>query len=474
MKPSRESIINVRDHGAVGDGRRDDTSAIQQALDSGAAQVLIPPGDYLISNALRPHSQQTVEIRGNLRLADAVIRPLADDIAPGDQKLRVASAGDFRVGQWVTVCDDHRPTQGGGRKTRRQSAECAPIAAIKDDWLVFERPFRHRYLAAANGLVGTQPSVILLQDVHHVRLCGDGSIDANKTGQFNVAPGILGDTWEETRAGCAIAGWADPDGLDQITIEGLTLTNAVLHNLCLHGAVNCTIRDCTISHARDKNLILKLSHDCLIQGNSCCHSEFEDGIIFHQHTGNWNHRVIGNLCTDNARNGLHVGEGEHHLTLADNVCLRNGLNLSLHGEHCTSTGDTAIDGCNRLFPYDRRPNVLVVGEHNRVSYLTALGTPAHGVVLAGLDNHLAGGFVGNLRAVDGIEPGAGILIGASRRVCLGGNDPPRGVSVSGIHVLGCPSGIRICPEADAVDLCDNFLGGTNQPLEPEAEADPDT
>ena len=45
-------ITNVRQHGAVGDGQHDDTAAIQAALDSGAAAVLIPAGTYLTSAAL--------------------------------------------------------------------------------------------------------------------------------------------------------------------------------------------------------------------------------------------------------------------------------------------------------------------------------------------------------------------------------------------------------------------------------------
>ena len=43
---------NVRDFGAVGDGTTDDTAAIQAALDSGAARIYIPDGDYKVTGTL--------------------------------------------------------------------------------------------------------------------------------------------------------------------------------------------------------------------------------------------------------------------------------------------------------------------------------------------------------------------------------------------------------------------------------------
>ena len=45
--------INVKDYGAIGDGKHNDTVAIQKALDAGAGQeVWLPPGTYLISRSL--------------------------------------------------------------------------------------------------------------------------------------------------------------------------------------------------------------------------------------------------------------------------------------------------------------------------------------------------------------------------------------------------------------------------------------
>jgi len=48
-----EGIRNVKDFGAIGDGQIDDTTAIQNAINSSNSQIIyFPPGEYLITNSL--------------------------------------------------------------------------------------------------------------------------------------------------------------------------------------------------------------------------------------------------------------------------------------------------------------------------------------------------------------------------------------------------------------------------------------
>jgi hypothetical protein len=44
-----KDVVSVKDFGATGDGTTNDTAAIQAALDSGATEVIIPPGTYSIT-----------------------------------------------------------------------------------------------------------------------------------------------------------------------------------------------------------------------------------------------------------------------------------------------------------------------------------------------------------------------------------------------------------------------------------------
>ncbi|NLO74615.1 MAG: endopolygalacturonase, partial [candidate division WS1 bacterium] len=65
------SAISVKDHGAIGDGRTDEAPAIQRALDSGAREVRVPAGIYLLDETLLLGSDMrlTVDSQATLRLA---------------------------------------------------------------------------------------------------------------------------------------------------------------------------------------------------------------------------------------------------------------------------------------------------------------------------------------------------------------------------------------------------------------------
>jgi hypothetical protein len=52
--------VTVKDFGALGDGSGDDTAAIQAAVDSGAREILFPPGEYSIGTC--------IEVGGTIRL----------------------------------------------------------------------------------------------------------------------------------------------------------------------------------------------------------------------------------------------------------------------------------------------------------------------------------------------------------------------------------------------------------------------
>lgn len=74
-----ESALNVRSFGAAGNGKKDDTSAIQKALDTAGGQggnvVLLPRGNYLVGGAL--HVPQDVILQGIFRAPPRAAGPLS-------------------------------------------------------------------------------------------------------------------------------------------------------------------------------------------------------------------------------------------------------------------------------------------------------------------------------------------------------------------------------------------------------------
>ena len=72
-------FANVREFGAKGDGETDDYQAIQSAIDSQrttGGTVFFPTGTYLISQALKVYSKQTVNLNGSTILQGASINNL--------------------------------------------------------------------------------------------------------------------------------------------------------------------------------------------------------------------------------------------------------------------------------------------------------------------------------------------------------------------------------------------------------------
>jgi len=470
--------VCVREFGAVGDGCTDDTAALQLAMDSGAQRVVIPSGCYSIRRVLRPVAGQCVEINGVIKLADAERSPLARDVRSGDATVWVQDASGFQVGDTVSIHDDNLPIQGGGRKVRRERAGHATVVAIDGNALRLDRAALREFSPAANGLVARQNGAIWIRH-SGVRVCGTGVLDGNWSNQLNAAPGFLDvDLSEvfEAASGITVRG---ESWIENVTIEGITIENFTLHGVSLNRAELSTVRNVTVRGVHDKSIKLWNCRDCRIAGNTCFDSIFEDGIMLHQiaNPAEGCHRIFieGNLCRNNPRFGIHVGDGHREIHLANNLCIENGLNLSIYAHHCTSTGDVASGTTDRLFLATvYRPNVLLAGRHLSVSNLSAHGTRFIGVEICGQEIQLSGGLVGTMQEpVSCDEPGAkrpalnewgcgsgeffvdgDCRIGVAVVPGLTGKgkvNTPAGIDISGLNICGCRVGLQIGAEAQRVE-----------------------
>jgi len=103
------AFVDVRDHGAVGDGETDDTAALQAALDAvgpGGGTVFLPAGRYLVSETvLITQHNTTLTGEGPGQRAST---------APGAVGTRLEAAGDLGDGPMLRVqsADDDTPLHG--------------------------------------------------------------------------------------------------------------------------------------------------------------------------------------------------------------------------------------------------------------------------------------------------------------------------------------------------------------------------
>lgn len=484
MSKHTASGVSVMEFGALGNGVADDWPAIQAALSSGARCVTIPEGVFLIRRPLEPAANQHLVVHGTVRLANAEIQALSRDVAIGDNEIHVEDASGFAIGEWVTLHDNRLPIQGGGRKTRRQSAGNARIVAMAENRITLDRRSARDYLRTAGGLLARQHGGIWIRH-SGVRISGGGVIDGNRANQLNAAPGFLEDELgEDWRAASGIVAAGD-SVLSHIIIEDVTVCDFALQGICFQDTELSAIRNATCLRMHDKSITLHRCRDIQITGNTCCDSEWEDGIMLHQCDDpcDANHGILiqGNICRNNARYGIHVGAKMREVFLANNLCTENGLNLSIFGDHCTSTGDVALGTTDRLYQADvYRPNVLIAGRNVSVVNLTARGTRFVGVQISGQQISLLGGQVGEMtpplpesenggkRVTEGewgLGTGEFYVRGDSRigialvPELLRGRRQilPESARISGVIVHGCRVALKIAAGAKDIDWSSNNL-----------------
>ncbi|MEX2578453.1 MAG: glycosyl hydrolase family 28-related protein [Verrucomicrobiales bacterium] len=418
-----QAAVPVTEFGAKGDGVADDTRAIQAALDSGK-NIVVPEGVFLVTNALEPKAGQVVELVGTVRIADSNIQPLTADAAAGQSEVTVADASGYYPGQWVALGAEDLKIQGGGNiQVRRTGGDCGRIADIEGNVVSFELPLRRAYTVAANARLGTQPSAFLVTQPG-VRIHGTGIIDGNKAGQFDIAPAdmtAVKGRGEETRAGCGISIDSAPGPIAHLRVEGITIRDCVLHNLSLYRARHTLISGVTSIGAHDKNILLRYSEYCQLIGNQCLDSEFEDGIILY--TGNHHCIVQGNVCANNARSGITVNAFQTGNLLSGNVCTDNRRNLSVRGDHGSSTGDFCSgDG-----------SVVIQGRGNQINGLVALCP----VNISATDLNYTGGIVSGTEA-EPLRTAMEITrTSDDRRVAL-----VDGVRIRGVTVKNCLTAVN--------------------------------
>jgi len=95
-------MTNVRDFGAVGDGKTDDTEAIQHAIDEGVGRVELTRGDYLITRTLQVDLSRVgrTGIDGSLGTAKLLMAGSGPAIFLKGTHASTADPAGFRPAEW--------------------------------------------------------------------------------------------------------------------------------------------------------------------------------------------------------------------------------------------------------------------------------------------------------------------------------------------------------------------------------------
>lgn len=115
VTPTSPLVVNVKDTGAKGDGRTEDTKAIQKAIDKVAGTggtVYVPPGTYMV----RGHGKEPLKLRSKmtLKLADRATLKVLPNGQPRYYTLRIHDASDVVVVGGTLLGDrkEHKAKKG--------------------------------------------------------------------------------------------------------------------------------------------------------------------------------------------------------------------------------------------------------------------------------------------------------------------------------------------------------------------------
>jgi len=190
--------INVKDYGAYGDGRHDDTKSFQQAIDdlaaNGGGDVFVPAGTYIL---------QPIFLKPNINLigenSDTVILKLSND-APDDYTRLITMDNNTKI-QSIT-CDGNYQNHPNGTehmhcifasdKNNLIIEDNTLMNAVGDGISISGSKKNSNYIVISNNtILENQRSQIVIEQANHL-LISNNTI-SSKTGR----PGIHFEPWEK-------------------------------------------------------------------------------------------------------------------------------------------------------------------------------------------------------------------------------------------------------------------------------------
>lgn len=383
---------NVQDHGAVGDGSTDDTSAIQSAIDAVVADrggtVYFPAGTYLISSALRVVGDDV-----RLLLDSATVQTASTsvpsaveaagfretDVALGEDaertNFRVHAPGhDFAAGDWVELVSDDVYQDN----VPRHGEQHRVVRAAGDRFDVHDRLYE-TYRTAANARV---------RRVNHVR-------------NFTVDGGTL--------RGSGVGSGPHRGVLvtygNGVSLRNVRMTNFDWAAAVLQGSVNATVESCVIhdlpSDSQGYALVLEQVAQWVTMANCTvtrCGSTIDNGGLSSEHGAARFVSVVGNAAGEMTRRAFAMHENGFHWTFQGNTAscrLGDGIGFFIRGSHVTLNANKIkfTDGSGISVALRTHENASHVITNNVIEHARANGI--HLASTAGQGGYLGRAVIAN-------------------------------------------------------------------------------
>ncbi len=275
-------FVDIYNYGATKDVEEDQSPFIDSAIATGKNVLIGHTADdtIWISRPIEPLSNTVIRINATVILLPFDAITLGVNVSDGATSVTVPNSALFEIGQWVGISDDDSAVQGSTNQTRRVGAS-VKITNIPNATTLTVVEVEGNYTTAQNAYIGRLGNIVLLENDTNVVIQGNGVLDVSWTEQIDIEGlRVTGpaSSREEVSSQCGIS----MEECSDITIEGLTIQNAGLHNISDIKSSYVTISGVKLLNAHDKNIVGQETgvdwniSDVFIDG-----AIFEDGIIFY-------------------------------------------------------------------------------------------------------------------------------------------------------------------------------------------------
>lgn len=309
------SAIPVENFGAVGDGEVNDWQAIQDAVDSSYGTILLN-GNYSVSRPVIVPSNKTLVINGTVKMQAGVISSLAANFSIGSNTVQVTGASTkYFVGQQVCINDNNSTLANDGTGQTKRYASSFFITNVSGDTITLDQNTDINYTTAAGAKIGHCQSVFLVDGKNNVTIKGFGTIDQNKSAQYECEPITVNITplVEEVRFGVGIS----INNAVNTTLEGISVINGILHNIQFKNCVRIYANNIISQNGHDKNILLWYCRDFNFSNIITKGADFGDGIYMHNDCYNGTLKNVD--IEDCGRYGLGIGIAAYDVFVSDVV-----------------------------------------------------------------------------------------------------------------------------------------------------------
>lgn len=318
-----------------------DSKSIQLALDAtktrGGGTVRLSPGTFKIVGPIRLYSNITLEGAGPetvLEKSEGFRTQFVIDADYGMLKVTVKDVSGFQEGAGIQLFDDLN-SQGWNTTT-------AVVTSIEGNTLYIDKPTKHDYIAAENGVISNAFPIVEGIEVERVRIA-NLVVEGNSGSNDYINGCVGGGIYLHKARNCLV--------------EGVHVRNFNGDSFSWQVSENITVRDCEASGGGGLGFHPGTgSHNSIVE-NNVTHHNSGDGIflcwrvqhgIFRNNKSYANRRhgiSIGHKDTDNLFVGNHVYEnGRHGVYFRDENEQNGGHRNTFHNNIIENNGTVESPG----------------------------------------------------------------------------------------------------------------------------------